>query len=151
AVVSGSPAVIVADLDGNPLQSVSRPEQVGRCFPPLPFAVDARGNLRLGGLCAPPRAQGVFGGGGEPLPDPPADPAPSFQTSGTFWSEPLDSGIYRCQWHRVVLNGDIPRKTAVLVSTFTSEAPQTFDQIQALPEDVWETNLFFAQTLGPVD
>ena len=32
----------------------------------------------------------------------------SYLTSGTYISIALDSELYRCQWHRVILRGDIP-------------------------------------------
>jgi phage tail-like protein len=62
-----------------------------------------------------------------------------FAASGSVVSEPLDSGIYRCAWHRVVLSATLARGTAVRVDTFTSEAPRTAAEIAALPEDRWST------------
>ena len=72
---------------------------------------------------------------------PPPDPPVVFKTSGTYWSEALDSQFYRCQWHRILLRGTLPRKTAIVISTYTSEIQQTLDQIKALPQTAWATNL----------
>ena len=63
-----------------------------------------------------------------------------YLTSGAYFSEALDSELYRCQWHRVILRGEIPAGARVLVSTFTAEATLTNDQIQLLTEDDWETS-----------
>jgi phage tail-like protein len=63
-----------------------------------------------------------------------------FSTTGTYLSEALDSRFYRCQWHRILLRGRLPLKTAIRVSTFTSELQQPLSQIQNLPSEAWQTN-----------
>lgn len=151
AMIDGSAAVRVTDLDGTPVAEASRPEEIASNFPRPPFRVDAYGSLYLGPCCNPPRTPGVFGPGGDSAPKPPADPPLLFATSGTFWSEPLDSRIYRCQWHRIVLSGQAPRKTGGFVSKFTSEVEQTLDQIQALPESSWKSNPLITQINGVSD
>jgi phage tail-like protein len=35
----------------------------------------------------------------------------------------LDSGLYRCVWDRIVLDGDFPEGTGVIASVYTSETP----------------------------
>jgi phage tail-like protein len=40
---------------------------------------------------------------------------------GTYLSQPLDSRLYQCAWHRVVLCGTIPKGTQVRVESFTAE------------------------------
>jgi phage tail-like protein len=62
-----------------------------------------------------------------------------YATQGTFISAALDSALYRCQWHRVILRGAIPAGARVLVSTYTAEAQLADDDIENLA-DVWETN-----------
>lgn len=64
---------------------------------------------------------------------------PAAVTEGTFLSEPLDSRIYACQWHRVVLRGSLPSGAVTRVETFTSEAPKSTEEIRALPPSRWMT------------
>jgi phage tail-like protein len=151
AVITGASTVRISDLEGMPVAVASRRQEVASFFPRLPFCVDSYGNLHLGLCCDPPRSPGVLDLSGNSVPNPPKDPPLLFETSGTFWSEPLDSSIYRCQWHRVVLYGEVPRKTAIFVSTFTSEVEQTLDQIQALPESAWKSNALITSMKGQWD
>ncbi len=59
----------------------------------------------------------------------PETPAPVFAKHGTFITAALDSRIYQCQWHRVILCGRLPRGCRVVVSTFTSEIDLPSDTI----------------------
>ena len=63
----------------------------------------------------------------------------TYVTYGMYYSTALDSELYRCQWHRVILRGDIPTGARVVVSTYTAEALLTDEQVQNLG-DAWETN-----------
>jgi phage tail-like protein len=63
-----------------------------------------------------------------------------YAREGRFITTELDSRLYRCVWHRVVLCGDIPSGTSIRVLTYTAETPQTSDYISSLPDDAWETN-----------
>jgi phage tail-like protein len=74
-----------------------------------------------------------------PLPVPPNTP------SGTYCSDALDSQLYRCQWHRVVLKGQVPQGTHILVETYTSEALESDAQIQDLPQESWQTQQAVSQ------
>lgn len=56
---------------------------------------------------------------------------------GTFVSEPLDSRIYACEWHRVVIRGSLPAGATIRVETFTSEAPKSSHEIRTLAR--WAT------------
>jgi phage tail-like protein len=47
------------------------------------------------------------------------DPAAGCATSGILTTDPLDSGLDRCVWHRVELDADLPDGTSVLVETQT--------------------------------
>lgn len=40
---------------------------------------------------------------------------------GTYYSKTLDSGIPGCQWHRIVLEADVPPKTVVEISYISSD------------------------------
>lgn len=151
AVLAGVSSIRITDLEGAPVSQATRPEEIEDRFPRLPFRVDSFGNLHLGECCAPPKKPGVFDAGGATVAIPPRDPPIQFEAAGNFWSEPLDSSIYRCQWHRVLLHADVPAKTAVFVSTFTSEVELPFDQIQALPESAWKSNALITPMKGQWD
>jgi phage tail-like protein len=168
-VQEGAPGVRTIDADGNEITPaggpVWRPDALAARFPPPPFPVDAAGNLHLRALlpaqclpkpqapCAGPARPepepGVFDLNGNPV-DPAAVPAPVLPAyplpsppgtpSGTYYSAALDSRLYRCQWHRVVLRGRVPQGTRVVVATYTSEVPESDGQIQDLPEEAWQTH-----------
>ena len=65
--------------------------------------------------------------------------AASYVTQATYVSAALDSELYRCHWHRIILRGEIPAGARVMVSRYTAEAELADDDIQNLG-DVWETN-----------
>ena len=92
--------------------------------------------------CPPqqPQERGLFDLRGDAVNKCSAPITASYLTSGTYISIALDSELYRCQWHRVILRGDIPGGTRVVVSTYTAEAVLTDDQIQNLSDDEWDTN-----------
>jgi phage tail-like protein len=139
-ISKGESSARITDLTGKSIGTAARPEEIAASIPHLPFKVDAHGDLDLSGTCTPAGSSGFFSPSGQPVATPPPDPPPVFNTSGTYWSEPLDSEFYRCQWHRIVLRGQLPPKTAVVVSTYTSEVEQPLTQIQGLPSDAWQTN-----------
>ena len=60
-----------------------------------------------------------------------------YATTGVYISEPLDSRIYRCPWHRILLQAAIPPGCRVRVDTLTSEASKTAVEILSLPETRW--------------
>jgi len=70
----------------------------------------------------------------------PADfsPAPTFAATGR-WLTVLDSHLYRCQWHRILIDADVPRGSRLMVSTYTTEADIPASQIPDLPDSVWNT------------
>jgi len=74
-----------------------------------------------------------------------AQPKAAFETAGLFYSEPLDSRIYQCLWHRLVMRAAIPFGTQVRVDTFSAESPKTAEEIQSLPEARWATGQMNAQ------
>ena len=155
-VVSGPPStVLTMDGDGFVTELRSSPAELSTLFPHCPFPVDAEGRLHLGGLCAadspgnsktldprrPPGQApelGVFDARGDPV-DCFVARAPSYAPEATYLSAALDSELYRCQWHRIIVRGEIPVGARVVVSTYTAEAELADDDIKALG-DVWETN-----------
>ena len=146
--------VRIVRSNGEAVLSASRPEELARSFPCPPFAVDAAGNLHLERLCPdiieckkngsrPAGERGIFDLHGNPATLSVASTAQAYQKAGSYFSQALDSELYRCQWHRVILRGEIPNGSRVLVSTYSSEALLTDDQVRSLDHQ-WETN----QTAG---
>ena len=68
-----------------------------------------------------------------------------YEESGCYYSDALDSEIYNCQWHRVLLSANIVSGTSVTVHTFTSEVEKSIEEIQSLPPERWQTNLVNSQ------
>lgn len=155
--LDGDPTVLVLDSAGGRLKVVSRPTELLSSFPCLPVEVDAQGNLHLADLCAPPAADpggspsspasGVFDLHGNPVVPVPTPLPPAYVKTGEYLSTALDSELYRCQWHRIVLEGWTPPGSAIDVLTYTAEADQTLDTIVTLPDEAWETR----QTTGSLD
>jgi phage tail-like protein len=157
-VVAGTPpSVCVVNANGDKTVVTLSAEELSPHFPCAPFAVDAARLLHLGPLCAdtgaedckesqpapkcPPNQvpeRGVFDLHGNPVKC--VTPATlSYVTEGVYLSTALDSELYRCQWHRVILRGDLPAGARVVVSTYSAEAVLTDDQVQDLDSE-WETN-----------
>lgn len=75
--------------------------------------------------------------------DPTEFPGPYlYVTEGVWYSQRLDSAIYRCQWHRIELElrQTLPPGTRLRVSTLTDPNPRRSVDIRNLPEDVWDTH-----------
>ena len=71
------------------------------------------------GFCLGDR--GCFDWDGEPLDPGALGPGEDrYATAGTYRSEPLDSGIPGCRWHRVRLDADLPAGTSVQVAVATT-------------------------------
>jgi len=49
------------------------------------------------------------------------DPAGAPSGTGSFITKTLDSKIPQCQWHRVLLNADVPNGTSIQIDSFTNE------------------------------
>lgn len=143
--------VHVFDLEGAPVGTEERVEALASRFPRPPFPVDAQGRLHLGPLCAAgkPQDAAVFDLHGEPIVlAPPPDSPPAYPKRAYFLTEALDSELYRCQWHRVLLRGRIPAGASVEVATYTAEAVAPDEQIQDPAFDRWETKQVAIGPLG---
>jgi phage tail-like protein len=80
----------------------------------------------------------------------PERPAPRYATDGEWTSLPLDSGIFHCEWDRVVVDlAAFPPGTSLTVSTATlPDAPASGDA----PEPAWvELRTITAPVQGPAD
>jgi phage tail-like protein len=179
-VIHGETGVRTIDADGNDVTaaggSLWRPDMLARSFPRPQVPVDAAGNLHLQAFLPPeclPQVQTTSTGRARPAPEPgvfdlngdpvaPANvpapvvvayplPTPPSTPSGAYYSSPLDSQLYRCQWHRVVLKGKVPATSLVVVATYTAEALLADDQIAALPEEAWQTKQVVGQLDGEWD
>lgn len=161
--------VKILDNEGRVLGRVEFADQVAGEFKPTSVAIGPAGELLLSGTngvhsFSTPEGHCNYGGCHAALGNPctgmavDADgnpiavgpqigvaklPAPlGFLKEGTYISQPLDSEIERCQWHRMRLDlvGGVPTGTSVSVQTYSSADMQTIDQILALEEEDWETN-----------
>ena len=66
--------------------------------------------------------------------------ATKFEKKGTYFSNSLDSNIYQCQWHKLLLDiVVIPTGTSLEVWTYTSEEELNAVDIQSLPDEDWHT------------
>lgn len=166
-IQEGSDSVVVFDATGKLLETIQKADEVADRFCPTHLAVDADGNLCIADASGklwisdagaeshteprPCRTSMPAGGlafdkNGEPIVADVArkrictiDASAAYETSGAFFSEPLDSRIHNCQWHRVVLRGKLVAGTQVRVDTFTSESSKTIEEIRALPDARWST------------
>ena len=168
-VQEGLDYVVVLDQTGKALGKITQPADLRGRFQPVAVAVDIDGNICLSDCltrkiyvyvpvgdgawkschcCGSAQAFAsalVFTQSGSPLLVDGAQsvcqlaPAAAYPTSGVFIAGPLDSRIYRCLWHRVVIGGDIPQGAAVRVDTLTSESTRSVDEILSLPANRWAT------------
>ncbi len=133
-----APSIRILDIAGQDL-FVLPPSLIQPCAPPPlrsaepPPDLTPYPMLQAGGR--------LFDRDGEPASlDPTASPGPSpYVTCGTWVSEPLDSRIYHCQWHRVQLDvGDLPPGVHIEVRTFVADsldAPALTPSASLCPDD----------------
>jgi phage tail-like protein len=172
-VQAGAGNVAIFQADGQVIGTVDRPDKFALRYCPAGIATDTAGNLYLGDRCALHRFHCCAGKkpsltGTIPLPSDPSaiafdlhgtllvlSPAQkkvlqfamtAFVDEGTYLSQPLDSELYRCQWHRIVFHGDIPDGAQVLLATFTAETPLDSADIANLSEVAWKTQQRVATT-----
>ena len=155
--------------DGHRIDSVKYPGKVRDRFSPPLLRLDHKGRFCIPkGLlrvcargasppsveiplegCPPYAADGlVFDRTGNPVHiDPAEQPGPKpYLTQGEWFSKPLDSQTYHCQWHRIELDlVDLPVGSRVEVSTFTEEIVGN----AAIPDQLWKTNFTVAGPMQP--
>jgi phage tail-like protein len=150
----GASEILIIDLSGRALASVSRRDQIADRFKELPFTVDAAGRLLLGGLCTAagvkPHAElGLFDLSGDPIDDEPDQENLEYPKRGTYLSRALDSRIAQCQWHRIELWTDLPGGTRIRVFTYSAESDRPIDLISSLDDDAWDTQQTLHSGIGP--
>jgi phage tail-like protein len=173
---NGQNYVVVLDKDGNYVGQVTAPDSLEGRFCPVAVAVDGNGNLCLSDCLTrqvyfyQPNGDGgwcgyhccgfvnsfacslVFDSSGCPLVAGGGTSVCQLQTqasyalSGMYYSEALDSKIYQCQWHRVLLRAKVPAGCTVRVDTFTSESCKTIDEVTNLSPSRWATGITDATT-----
>src|SRR5690606_9934300 len=60
-----------------------------------------------------------------------------YPRNGRYVSLTLDSGLVNCQWHRIVLEADLPPRTSIAVRTLTADADMEPLRIDGLPDERW--------------
>ena|GEM_PF-655820 len=122
--------------DGSLLSPPASVEAAAERFDALPFAVLADGTLDLRALCSenPCAASGYFNDFGEPLSAAPPAPSQLYEVDGRFLSGPLDSGILECQWHRILLHGQMPAGCSILVETFCADETYSATQLDGFAQ-----------------
>jgi len=162
----GADHVVVLDAQGIFAANIREPEEVKGRFCPSAVAVDRQGRLHLTSCFAPGIVRYEETEGGDyGCVSQSAGPAPAsadlvfdlngnplaingtqivqlttdamYEPEGTFVTDALDSGIYRCPWHRVVMQAAIGVGTQVSVETFTSEDPKSPAEVLSLPDERW--------------
>jgi phage tail-like protein len=62
---------------------------------------------------------------------------PQVQTQGQLLTDPIDSGIPRCRWHRVRIDADVPAGTTLSVAVATMEDLSTVSQGDSSRDPNW--------------
>jgi phage tail-like protein len=137
AVRGEEPNVRILDAEGRIVARDWRPEAVAGRFPSMPFSVDLEGNLDFGVPCGTFDRHGVrLVGTARPSL---TSRHRAYALAGRYLSQPLDSRMHRCQWHRIVVRGLVPPGGSVRVSTHTAEVEQPADIIATMPAPQWDT------------
>lgn len=145
ARIDGESAVRVLDpVSGHELSRASQTAEIAHAFPCLPIRVLSDGAVDVSTLCAcVPTHPLIVDASGEPVLDDNGMPVnvppllPAYPPQGTWVSLPLDSGITRCTWHRVVLSGALPPGTQVQVLSWSAESEEPADMLALRPAQEW--------------
>lgn len=130
-----SPRLYRVDPETDNRETIERRRALNGTLPDEPFELDRDDNIDLSTLCSESTAA-VFDAVGDRI-DSFEVSEPRYPDAGTYRSEPLDSEIGDCQWHRVVVAGDLPRGTRVRIQTFTAETRLPTGHIDRLGDGAW--------------
>ena len=163
-IQEGLDHVVVLDADGGFKTSITEPEDARGRFCPAAVAVDDQSNLHVAGryalfqfqagdngqYCCVSKSQPALTSVTDLVFDHQGNPVVAsgtqvvqlkakaiYEPEGTFISDALDSRIYRCPWHRVVMHGTISTGTQIAVDTLTAEETKTPAELFSLPEERW--------------
>ena len=134
-IEEGADDVVAIAPDGSSVERIDAPERLAGRFCATGVAVDDDGTLCVGALAFDRSGNAIVVDGGRRVCT--LDRAATYEPEGTLVAGPLDSRIYRCEWHRVALDVTLPEGTAVSVSAFTAEADRPVAEVLALPEERW--------------
>jgi phage tail-like protein len=162
----GKTYVKVIDLDGRVINKITYVSDAIGSFSPTAIAIDSQGklvlahsgnlhhyDLKTGGqyrgcckiekghchsIATDPSGDLIAVGGDLGVAQIP--PSTKFEPKGIYFSRSLDSNIYQCQWHKILLDiAAIPTGTSIEVWTYTSEEELEAIDIQALQDEDWQT------------
>lgn len=122
----------------------ARADVLAHRFPCSPLAVDATGTLYLAPWCERlpgNNSAGAFDLNGNPVSPNHAVSGPLYMQSGTYVSLPLDSERYRCQWHRVIVQGRLPPGTRLRIDSFSAEVELDAGELVQVVEQNWSTRV----------
>ena len=122
-VIGPDNQVVTATMDGPGVLAAIRPAGVD---------VDPAGGLQLPGV-----AHRVDRSGRPACEQPSTLVSPVLPGQGHWISDQLDSEIYRCQWHRIRVEAQLPPATSLRLSTYSQDGPAPIAQIAALPDGEW--------------
>jgi phage tail-like protein len=165
-VQQGSDHVVVLDSQGIFVANIFAPAEAKGRFCPAAVAVDDQGDIHIanqyaagiaqyelsddGCYCCVSQSSAPSSGSPDLIFDLQGNPialngkqvmqlpaAAIYEPAGTFVSTALDSRIYRCPWHRVVMQAAIAVGTQVSIETFTAEDGKTDLEVLSLPDERW--------------
>jgi len=127
--------------DGKLQNNILHAGDVRDYFAPPPVVMNYLGLFQWAGL--------TFNRQGDPITvDPTAPLGPKiYEATGTWISNNLDSGIFRCPWHRIELDAEVPVGSRIVVSTHTDIAGDA--DVLALPDAEWDTRFALVSGLEP--
>jgi phage tail-like protein len=132
--------VKVLDLNTGATREQDPTADVRSDFASLPFSVDREGRLIFEPSC-------TFDPNGDPVTIEETH-GPTLLNTGSLTTGALDSRIYRCIWHRVVLVGEIPKDTTIEVASYTSEIELAAPEVKIIFDQQQLTRRVFIRASG---
>jgi phage tail-like protein len=128
-----SVAAVIGPDHGDLITTTTDGPSVLAAIRPPGVDVDAAGGLRLPGLT------GRVNQSGQPACEKPvtALTPPVLYRDGHWISPRLDSGIYRCSWHRILLQAQLPPATSLRLSTYSQDQPAEDVPVPAIADADW--------------